>query len=230
MRSQLVRFGFLGVVVTLLMGADGSCGGGKVSPAKALCENSGGTWDDSNCPLACWPPACGEATGQTCTKDCGEDPVCKCPADKPYWVDGQGCWSQAQCNQSCKGTPTSCSASSCSQDGCYYDQCYQSKSCTRQKYHYDTCYRYDTCYQSRQCYESRSCYDYYSGNYYECGSYYDCGYYYDCTTSYDCGYWYTETYDCSYYEDCGPCKGTAKACTKYTTPSTCASQAGCRWE
>src|SRR5687767_1199335 len=95
MLKRAVRLGFAAFLVVFSMGARGSCGGGGVNAAQTLCEKTGGAWDDSDCPKN-WPPECGQSP--TPSTGCGEEEVCKCPATKPFWKDGYGCWSQAQCD------------------------------------------------------------------------------------------------------------------------------------
>src|SRR3712207_1646130 len=101
MLKLILRLGFLSFVLTMSVGA--KCGGGGVSTAEKLCGDTGGTWDDGKCPKACWPLACGESPDEACSTECGKEAVCKCPASAPFWKDGQGCWSKAECDKSCQG-------------------------------------------------------------------------------------------------------------------------------
>ncbi|MCB9555162.1 MAG: hypothetical protein H6707_03590 [Deltaproteobacteria bacterium] len=97
-------------VVSIGASGDGGCGGGKVKTAQELCTSSGGKWDDSACPLACWPPKCGEPVNQACTANCGSEPVCRCPSNKPYWTDGKGCQSISDCNLTACKDDSDCQA------------------------------------------------------------------------------------------------------------------------
>jgi len=89
----------LGLVVAavLAMGASSDgCGGSSVKTAESLCQDTGGIWDKSSCPPACWPPKCG-APAIACAAVCGSQPICKCPKSAPFWEDGQGCMSASKC-------------------------------------------------------------------------------------------------------------------------------------
>src|SRR4051812_25576671 len=115
MTKNLVRFGLAAVVLSLSLGAKGGCGGGKVTQAQTLCEKTGGSWDDSADSLVCWPPSCSESATKPCMNGKKEE-VCVCPASAPFWKDGQGCWSQSQCNATCQGQAKDCTATTtCSQ-------------------------------------------------------------------------------------------------------------------
>jgi hypothetical protein len=108
MRQAAMLLGTTLALLSLLFlsgnAGDSGCGGdGGVTSAEELCIDSGGSWDNDSCPFACWPPACGEAVNQMCPAVCGSEPVCRCPDDAPYWVDGQGCTGAQGCP-----TPPTC--------------------------------------------------------------------------------------------------------------------------
>lgn len=98
-----VAIGILGLLVLAGAAGDPGCGGG-VKTAKELCQDTGGTWDDSSCPPACWPSSCGEPVDKMCAAVCGSQPICKCMQSAPYWEDGKGCLAATQCP-----SPPSCS-------------------------------------------------------------------------------------------------------------------------
>jgi uncharacterized protein YkwD len=96
------------ISITVLAGNDDAgCGGTAVTPAKSLCQTTGGAWEDGSCPPACWPPACGQSLPAACPAVCGKQPVCVCPSSAPYWQDGKGCLTPGQCP-----TPSGCPAAS----------------------------------------------------------------------------------------------------------------------
>ena len=195
--SRLTLFAIVAAAICS-MGVKTGCGGKPVKPEN-LCTDTGGTWDTSSAKL-CWPPACGQTADQA---TCGTDPVCKCPADKPFWKDGEGCWSQAECNMTCQGTAKTCDdfnhwygTGDCTdQNGCYRDVC--------------TCYHQccDTCTRLK----------------YVCDTNNNCHY---VSESYSCNCKQCDPYGCY----CGPCLGTVDACSAIKDLQECGDQDGCTWK
>ena len=95
----------------LLLLSLGSVGCGGSSPAAQQCVASGGDWRlVRECPSACSPPAptlenCRYMGAQVCASVCGKEPVCACPAEAPFWVDGEGCVGTEFCPEGGTGTP-----------------------------------------------------------------------------------------------------------------------------
>jgi hypothetical protein len=62
---------------------------------RGQCVETGGEWVRvAECPRACWPPAPDETgcvSQMDCVAMCGSEPSCHCPADLPFWEEGEGC-------------------------------------------------------------------------------------------------------------------------------------------
>ena len=63
----------------------------------ALCEGTGGAWDDSECANCCGPTMCGSEPGEFCPEPCCGPPQCVCPEDRPFWSPVFGCYAAEAC-------------------------------------------------------------------------------------------------------------------------------------
>jgi len=68
-----------------------------VAPEIALCNATGGTWDECGCPaVTCEnPPPGPDEEALPCPPACWE--VCECPADTPIWDEAAGCVALSAC-------------------------------------------------------------------------------------------------------------------------------------
>ena len=118
MTSHLVRWGLASLCVVSLMGAQDGCGG-EVTLSESLCKDSGGTWNTKASTASCWSPVCGQTFDSSLCPDTeGVEEVCQCPAYRPYWKDGEGCWSSFECSKKCQGVALSCDAIGADMDRC----------------------------------------------------------------------------------------------------------------